>query len=181
MLYLGPSPISTTSQPFSYQQKEARQAQHLMPEAPSWGTDAVLPRPFGQRSAHCASFMPLLSQERWPPAPVHRWGAPTQREGVRLEAFRLVHLFCGFVMISSSCLFMSDLNNSGCNFSMNVHESQQEFPTKQKTSESNPSDSGHQLNARSLWPRAIPMLASQLQLLYVGWQIIVATSGNTSR
>lgn len=143
MLYLGPSPISTTSQPFSYQQKEARQAQHLMPEAPSWGTDAVLPRPLGQRSAHCASFMPLLSQTlaACPRTPV---GGPQPSERVvRLEAFRLVRLFCGFVMTSSSCLFMSELNHSGCNFSMNVHESQQEFPTKQKTSESNPSDSGH--------------------------------------
>ena len=132
-------------------------------------------------------------RRRWPPAPVHRWGAPTEREGCktwsisfgsfilrlcddffimfvyeRAESFRVQFLH--------ECPWMS--MNRNRSFQQN-RKHQKAIPVIRATHMSGCSP--RQLNARSLWPRAIPMLASQLQLLYVGWQIIVATSGNTWR
>ena len=151
------SPISRTSQPFNQQKDPGQALQHLSPRNQAEEQMPFCHDPWDKDPPIALASCPYY-RRLWPPAGVH-WGngpQPTRvsvspKRVVRLEAFHLVHLFCGFVMTSSSCLDLKKVFNS----SMNVQESQQKFPTKQKTipviwATHMSGCSPHQLNARSL-------------------------------
>ena len=83
MLYLGPSPISTTSQPFFLPAKGSMSSsQHLSPRHQAEEQMPFCHDPWDKDPPIALASCPYY-RRRWPPAPVHRWGAPTEREGCK--------------------------------------------------------------------------------------------------